>query len=362
MKWLIVACLWWTTIALVHELKIDHDDRNLFRIETFGFNAGGQVNVSVHNFKLAEWKATSSRISNYRIALFLHKTTSIDELFFDFSTFRKSTVCILDHPKLQNDFVIDLSNHSNWKSVSFGHHIRPKEAGLYTLVFVRCIPSDGAFVDVDLHVRFMNRGPNYLSAGDAPLPVVYLVSCALFAFASVLWLLTLYRAQQTQGRVLSIHYLMAVLLGFKVLSLLFESIRFHYIAMVGSSELWSIVYYVFVSIKGMLLFLVLMLIGSGWTIMKHCLDERQQRVIVVVLSFQAANNIALIVLEESALGTKSWGFWSNALRIADLLCCGIVLLPIKWSMDHLASALAVDGKAQEIMNKLTRFRSLCKFR
>ena len=36
--------------GLIHQLHIRHDDRNIFKIETFGFVTGGVMNITVNNF------------------------------------------------------------------------------------------------------------------------------------------------------------------------------------------------------------------------------------------------------------------------------------------------------------------------
>ena len=76
------------------------------------------------------------------------------------------------------------------------------------------------------------------------------------------------------GTVHRIHYMMALLLTLKCLTLLVEGIRFHYISIVGVAEAWSIVYYVFAFVKGVMLFTVILLIGSGWSLMKAYLNDR----------------------------------------------------------------------------------------
>ena len=80
--------------------------------------------------------------------------------------------------------------------------------------------------------------------------------------------------------------MMTVLLVFKTLSMLFESIRFHYLGLTGAAEAWSIVYYLFAFLKGITLFVVMLLIGSGWSLIKPFLHARDKKIIVVVLSLQ----------------------------------------------------------------------------
>lgn len=80
--------------------------------------------------------------------------------------------------------------------------------------------------------------------------------------------------------------MMTVLLVFKTLSMLFESIRYHYLGLTGAAEAWSIVYYLFAFLKGITLFVVMLLIGSGWSLIKPFLHSRDKKIIVVVLSLQ----------------------------------------------------------------------------
>lgn len=79
---------------------------------------------------------------------------------------------------------------------------------------------------------------------------------------------------------------MTVLLVFKTLSMLFESIRYHYLRLTGAAEAWSIIYYLFAFLKGITLFVVILLIGTGWSLMKPFLNGRDKRIIFVVLLLQ----------------------------------------------------------------------------
>lgn len=89
-----------------------------------------------------------------------------------------------------------------------------------------------------------------------------------------------------RGQVHHIHHMMAVLLVFKTLSMLFESIRYHYLRLTGAAEAWSIVYYLFAFLKGITLFVVILLIGMGWSLIKPFLNGRDKRIIFVVLTLQ----------------------------------------------------------------------------
>jgi len=140
--------------------------------------------------------------------------------------------------------------------------------------------------------------------------------------------------------------MMGALLLLKCLSLLFESIRYHYISigtsfssssfstiattttiativilllllrllillrllllspllllilihLVGVAELWSYIYYLFAFLKGMLLFTVILLIGSGWSLMKAYLNDKEKKIIFFVLILQVLLLLLLLLL------------------------------------------------------------------
>eukprot|EP00904_Undaria_pinnatifida_P000070 jgi/Undpi1/10063/HiC_scaffold_28.g12517.m1 len=149
--------------------------------------------------------------------------------------------------------------------------------------------------------------------------------------------------------------MMTVLLVFKTLSMLFESIRFHYLGLTGAAEAWSIVYYLFAFLKGITLFVVMLLIGSGWSLIKPFLHARDKKIIVVVLSLQVLNNVAQIVLEETAPGSTVWLKWRNVLHVVDIVCCCFILVPIIWSIRNLRDASLSGGKAIRRLNVFRRF-------
>ena len=145
-----------------------------------------------------------------------------------------------------------------------------------------------------MHADFHNPGPDYLSAGDAALPIVYLAFFALFSSAFVVWCWVLCRPVSSGGQVHAIHYLMGALLFIKSICLLVESIRFHYIALTGTSATWSVIYYIITTLRGVMLFTVILLIGSGWSLMKMYLNDREKKIILIVLTMQVFDNVAMV--------------------------------------------------------------------
>lgn len=366
--------------GLVHHLTIRNDDRNVFKIETFGFITGGTVSMKLSDFSIHESKksrsntldvsgkqivnadrrlgsSSNSSLSSkpMHLGFIMRHAESESDAQQDLETAIERNQCILDK-KTDRDIFLDLSNPESWKSATLEHEISSDEVGLYSLIFARCAPSGAHTISFKLDASFINPGPNYLSAGDAPLPTVYLVFFFFHLAAFIAWIWVLRRDPGQHGTVHRIHYMMACLLAFKVLSLLFESIRYHYIAMFGVSESWSIVYYFFASVKGIMLFTVILLIGSGYSLMKSYLNDNEKRIIMAVLVLQVIDNIAMVIIEETAPGSQGWLTWKDILHIVDILCCLAILMPIVWSIRHLQQAAEVDGKAQHNLVKLQIFR------
>lgn len=377
--------------SLKHHLFIHNDDRNVFKIETFGFVVGGEMEITVSDFSVhltakemkmlvnstslheidvqhaivsdstvtnadtkiaensnttlrrslaedmtntTEMKVVGSNIPMYLVGFVMRKAKSESAAQADLESIVERGQCILDRLQTEDVFV-DLSHPDSWKKTVFKHEVSEDSAGLYSLIFARCHPAGQHFVNFRLDATFFNPGPNYLSAGDTPLPTLYLAFFALFTIALAVWCWVLSRDSATNGVVHRIHYMMLILLVLKCFSLFFESVRYHYISEYGVSEMWSIVYYIFAVLKGVMMFIVILLIGSGWSLMKSYLNDKEKRIVYVVLILQVLDNIAMIVLEETAPGSQGWQTWRDVLHLVDIICCCAILLPIVWSIRHL---------------------------
>ncbi|CAH1977619.1 unnamed protein product [Acanthoscelides obtectus] len=230
------------------------------------------------------------------------------------------------------------------------------EEGLYNLFFHSCpnYKSDTeVFVDFDMKIVEQNRN-SYLSAGDMPLPALYCMMSILFMLSGMFWVFLL---KQSKHPVFKIHYMMAVLVFLKAISLAFHGVNYHYIERLGVHlATWAILFYVAHLLKGALLFVVLVLIGTGWTFIKHVLTPRDKKLFMVVIPLQVLANMAEIILEESEEGDREYLAWKHFVTSVDLLCCGCILFPVVWSIRHLQEASQTDGKAAMNLRKLKLFR------
>ncbi|KAF2365393.1 Lung seven transmembrane receptor-like [Trinorchestia longiramus] len=233
-----------------------------------------------------------------------------------------------------------------------------KEEGLYNLDFHNCHNYDPskhrASIDMTLMVVELNPDDNYLSAGEMPLPALYLMMALLFLLSAAFWFFLLRKSKEP---VFKIHYLMGVLVVIKSLSLLFHAINYHFIQIQGTHmEAWAVMYYIMHLLKGALLFTVLALIGSGWAFIKHILSSKEKKIFMIVIPLQIIANVASIIIEETDEWDPEKAVWARLLFLVDFLCCAAILLPVVWSIRHLQEASHTDGKAAVNLSKLKLFR------
>lgn len=344
----------WVATSLIHHLNIQHDDRHLFKIETFGFVTGGQMDIKVIGFNLHGGKSTHNitshwrhepldspmrrlevgHLSSYRTGFVMRHTTSESRAQEDVEFLTERGECLLDHLRVQ-DMLIDLSSRESWQNTHYSGTVDRETVGMYSLLFAQCAPVSPLFVSFRLEVSFMNPGPDYLSAGDAPLPPLYLSFSLLFLLLTLTWVFMLWRSD-ARGRS-SVHWAMLLLCVFKTLSLLCQSARAHYMSThgEGGGTGWTILFFLFSALRGIFLFCVLLLVGSGYALIKSALSAQDKNILFLVLLLQVGSNVCMVVLEESAPGSVGYLAWRDALHVLDLLCCLCVLLPIVWSIRHL---------------------------
>lgn len=242
-------------------------------------------------------------------------------------------------------------------SLAFSSQILTDEQeGLYELYFHNCRSGHGHNakpISGFINITEKNKDNNYLSAGDIALPVLYAVMSSLFFFMAFQWISVLC---MSKGKVFIIHYLMAVLVIIKGLSLAFHSIDLYFISKDGTPETWAIIFYVVHLLKGVLLFICLLLIGTGWAFIKYVLSDREKKLFMIVIPLQIFANIAYIVIHDTSESSKTYYTWKNVWMLVDILCCAAILAPVVWSVRHLQEASQTDGKAAINLQKLKLFQ------
>ncbi|GAB1286206.1 Protein GPR107 [Apodemus speciosus] len=391
-------------LGRVHHLALKDDVRHKVHLNTFGFFKDGYMVVNVSSLSVNEPEGATSKdteigfsldrtkndgFSSYLIVVKVRSPAEagkqLPEIVFSkdekvLSRSQEPAVSsnpkdseaqrTLDGPKARRSTVDSkpaqamaeqsFSIHKNDGAVSFQFFFNistDDQEGLYSLYFHKC-PSNtrpGEQVSFSLNIAITEKNPDsYLSAGEIPLPKLY-VSTALFFFLSgTLWIHIL---RKRRNDVFKIHWLMAALPFTKSLSLVFHAIDYHYISSQGFPiEGWAVVYYITHLLKGALLFITIALIGTGWAFIKHILSDKDKKIFMIVIPLQVLANVAYIIIESTEEGTTEYGLWKDSLFLVDLLCCGAILFPVVWSIRHLQEASATDGKAAINLAKLKLFR------
>uniref|UniRef100_A0A1D5R3Y2 G protein-coupled receptor 107 n=1 Tax=Macaca mulatta TaxID=9544 RepID=A0A1D5R3Y2_MACMU len=217
------------------------------------------------------------------------------------------------------------SVHNNGGAVSFQFFFNistDDQEGLYSLYFHKCLgkelPSDKFSFSLDIEITEKNPD-SYLSAGEIPLPKLYISMAFFFFLSGTIWIHIL---RKRRNDVFKIHWLMAALPFTKSLSLVFHAIDYHYISSQGFPiEGWAVVYYITHLLKGALLFITIALIGTGWAFIKHILSDKDKKIFMIVIPLQVLANVAYIIIESTEEGTTEYGLWKDSLFLVDLLCC-----------------------------------------
>jgi len=354
-----------STRAMVHDLVIHNDERALYRIESFCFKEAGYMELEVSDFRAHS--LVHAKDKSYRAGFVMRRAASESAAQQELEESLEQKACLLDyyakddgggdHPK-KTVFQIELANDKEVqrsRSDTQSYVIQKGEEGLYSLIFARCAPTTGT-TSYHLKAKFANPGPRFLSACDAALPTLFAVFFGIYATTACLWIGYLLFARSDILKPHYIHWMMGILVIFKAMAMLAQALRYHYVDRTGSGEGWQFVYYVFASLKGVTLFVVILLIGTGWSLVKPYLSDREKKVVLVVLCLQVVDNVALVVFEETAPGSQQWLTWRDVLHLVDILCCCAILFPIVWSIRHLRRAAAADGKTRDTVEKLTLFR------
>ncbi|CAO3662646.1 unnamed protein product [Umbelopsis ramanniana] len=331
-------------------LVLNEDSRGIIPIASFGFLASGQLKLEWSELKLNNPSATRS------LAFYLRKTLSEDATYMVDDEIANTldpeveTQCFLDAEFVSDEvadgitIIVDID--ATKPEGSYEHTIQPDEEFLWTVHLINCKPSA---LTMTLKTTEINPGPNYLSAGDSPLPTVYGVSSIAFFVAAAIWGFLLFRNKSQ--RVFKSHYLMLALMAFVGIDKACESAKYHYMKIGVVAEGWTIGFYIFAFIKGSLSILIIVLIASGWMFIKPFLSSRDKRIISIIIPLQVLANIGSFFVSETAIGSMNWSFWRDMVPIADLAACGVMLWTILQTRKHLNQGSEADGKELDVLMK-----------
>ncbi|KAJ7537612.1 hypothetical protein O6H91_11G014500 [Diphasiastrum complanatum] len=335
--------------AEIKHVAIKQDDRPFIVFETFGFNTGGKVELNVSDVQVQNPKQGPAPDLSL-MGFFLTTEDALLHVYTDPE--QDPEQCILQNPAIKVLFLLREVQQAGAISKTYP----VPEANEFTLFFENCQPEFAVTMNVRTsmyNLEGKNKVKNYLPAGQTQLPVIHFVFSLVYLVLGGVWVYICVRHKETVHR---IHILMGVLVFLKTLNLLAEAEDKMFIERTGTAHGWDIVFYVFGLLRGVMLFTVIILIGTGWSILKPFLQDKEKKVLMVVIPLQVLANIASAITDEKGPAIKAWFIWIQLFLLLDIICCCAVLFPIVWSIKHLREASHTDGKAARNLVRLTLFR------
>lgn len=336
--------------ARIDTLSIKEDSRDLIVLEQFVYTLSGQLEIELSNVELR--KGDVDLHPNFRTLLGFFIATEDDWVQVTHEIEQKSIACPLESRSLHTLFKF---NEFDDNTHRFFHTYPAPGANRYTLMFANC--QQGLSVSMTVRTSMYNVDSggikDYLSEGQTQLPMLFFCFFWIYVVLEGIWIYVCIKQKQTAHR---IHILMGVLVLLKALYMLSEAEDKYYIKTTGTAHGWDIAFYAFSFLKGVMLFTVIVLIGTGWSFLKPHLQGREKKVLMIVIPLQVLADIATVVIGETGLSSRDWLTWTQLLLLVDVICCCAVLFPIVWSIKHLREAAQTDGKAARNLMKLTLFR------
>ncbi|GLT47871.1 hypothetical protein SLA2020_215300 [Shorea laevis] len=336
--------------AEIKTLTIDSDSRPMILFEKFGFTHTGHVSIVVDSVSVS-YSTNAPNPDPSRLGFFLLSEESLLQVLLEIQ--QNPHLCVLESHHVNPLFTFrDLSPPPR----SFLNQSYPVTSpNEYSLFFANCAPETRVSLNVRTEVFNLDSdgSKDYLSAGLTQLPSLYGFFSLLYVAALGYWIYVCYTNKRSVHR---IHLLMCGLLLFKALNLICAAEDKHYVKVTGTPHGWDILFYIFQFIRVVLLFTVIVLIGTGWSFLKPFLQEREKKVLMIVIPLQVLANIASVVIGETGPFIKDWVTWNQVFLLVDIICCCAIIFPIVWSIRSLRETSKTDGKAARNLAKLTLFR------
>lgn len=338
------------TTAEIKTLTINADSRPMILFEKFGFTHTGHVTISVSSVSVSS-SSSAAQPNPSRLGFFLLSEESLLQVLVEIQ--QNPNFCVLDSHYIFRLFTFrdllppPLSRFNQSYPVT-----APNE---YSLFFANCAPETQVFMNVRTEVYNLDGdgSMDFLSAGLTQLPSLFFFYSIMYIAFLAIWIYVCYNNKRSLHR---IHLLMAGLLLMKALNLICAAEDKHFVKVTGTPHGWDVLFYIFQFIRVVLLFTVIVLIGTGWSFLKPFLQEKEKKVLMIVIPLQVLANVASIVIGETGPFIKDWVTWNQMFLLVDIICCCAIIFPIVWSIRSLRETSKTDGKAARNLAKLTLFR------
>ena len=339
----------------VSDIKDKHivdDSRKAFAFQRFGFLKDGHALISIKDIS---WKSKThkAQLNLNSMGFYIYKSSFLFTIIME--SIRNKHSCILSSKYVQ---VLSTFEKLTTNSSAYNVSTAIDEPDEYILSFCNCQPEFEVSMYVHTEMYNLKHGEKeFLSAGKTNLPILYFLLFLIYTSFLVIWVFTCIKQRPNTEK---IHTIMGALLLFKMLSMISAFEDYMYVRKTGTPHSWDIAFYVFGLFKSVLLFTVIVLIGTGWCFLKPHLQVREKKFLMIVMPLQVVANIAYVILKEKGPTTMEWFMlyitWNRTLLLVDLVCCCAVFFPIIWSIRSLREASKTDGKAARNLEKLKLFK------
>eukprot|EP00754_Rhynchopus_humris_P046378 Rhum_TRINITY_DN5885_c0_g1::Rhum_TRINITY_DN5885_c0_g1_i1::g.18672::m.18672 len=355
------ACVARSASALVHDLSVVADARRVMDLGAFGFEAGGVLELTVSDISMLRPQDTEMADPiGFTLDWVPTAQHARREKAYGKTAQAKAKMCFVNDPALRPS-----PPPPKWRTTMLGleattHRVVVETPGLYALFFFNCkgyhLKREALArrpVSFTVSVAQWNLDEagtrEYLPTGLRSLPGLYGCFALLFGSAAVAWCWHLWKHR---AHAYKLHGMMTLLVLLKTVTLLVQSLRYRHQKATGLTGGLDTVHYVLLTVKGTMLFLLMILAGTGWSVLKPALGELEKRIACAILPLQVAVNVALGVLQETSEGDAAWEKWLLALQFFDLLCCCAVATTIASSMRRVGSD---EAQREESLATFRRF-------
>ncbi|KAK4802663.1 hypothetical protein SAY86_000866 [Trapa natans] len=352
LSFLVILVLASVAAAEIRFTEIRSDDRPIIPFDEFGFTHSGRLELNVSHISFS---VTVPDSELGKLGFFLCTRDSWLQVLEQMEDAEIS--CTLQSDLIKKVFTFD--KFKGDKS-TFNIVFPQIDADQYTLVFANCFQNTQQSLKLTMDVRSAmynlegkSSRRDYLSAGRTILPRIYFLFFMIYFALAGLWFYVLHKKRLI---VYKIHFFMLAVVILKGLNLLCEAEDKSYIKRTGSARGWDVLFYIFSFLKGIMLFTLIVLIGTGWSFLKPYLQDKEKKVLMIVIPLQVVANIAQVVVDENGPFGQVEIAWKQVFLLVDVICCCAVLFPIVWSIKNLREAARTDGKAAMNLMKLTLFR------
>ncbi|GMY19984.1 protein CANDIDATE G-PROTEIN COUPLED RECEPTOR 7-like [Fagus crenata] len=326
------------SFAEIRFTEVRSDDRPIILFDEFGFTHSGRLELNVSEISFSDL----NNINLDKVGFFLCTRESCMHMLQQLED--GDVTCALLSDLVKSVYTFEKLKKDE---KSFNFVFNETDADRFTLVFANCF-SGQLKVSMNVNSAMYNldgksRRRDYLSVGKTVLPRVYFLFSLTYFVLAELWIAVLYKKRLT---VFGIHFFMLAVLILKALNLLCQAEDKSFIKRTGFAHGWDVLFYIFSFLE---VIKVIVLIGTGWSFSKPYLQDKEKKVLMIVIPLQVVANIALFAIDESRLFTY-------ILLVVGVMCCCAVLFPIVWSIQDLREAARTDGKAAVNLMKLTLFR------